>query len=246
MQCSGVEWLERGSAIPLDSQGVTRLVTPDRLLTRKRLILSLAFLCDERPGYPFRVVFIATKMGRMWRNAGRKRLCLRNFAAEQAVSCFSKVRFFSGSFREHLPMNVLAIDIGGTGVKLLLTGETERRRFDSGPEMTPEKMVAGVKEITADWNYDVVAIGYPGVVRNNQPLAEPHNLAPGWVGFDFQAAFGRPVKVINDAAMQALGSYQTGKMLFLGLGTGLGLASGGGRRAGADGTCPFEDRQGHV
>jgi polyphosphate glucokinase len=121
-------------------------------------------------------------------------------------------------------MNVLAIDIGGTGVKLLLTGETERRRFDSGPEMTPEKMVAGVKEITADWNYDVVAIGYPGVVRNNQPLAEPHNLAPGWVGFDFQAAFGRPVKVINDAAMQALGSYQTGKMLFLGLGTGLGSA----------------------
>jgi polyphosphate glucokinase len=121
-------------------------------------------------------------------------------------------------------MNVLSIDIGGTGVKFLVTGETEQRRFDSGPSMTPELMVDGVKKQAADWKYDVVAIGYPGAVRHNQPIAEPHNLAPGWIGFDFEAAFGCPVKMINDAAMQALGSYKGGSMLFLGLGTGLGTA----------------------
>jgi predicted NBD/HSP70 family sugar kinase len=121
-------------------------------------------------------------------------------------------------------MNVLSIDIGGTGVKFLVTGETEQRRFDSGPSMTPEMMVDGVKKQAADWKYDVVAIGYPGAVRHNQPIAEPHNLAPGWIGFDFEAAFGCPVKMINDAAMQALGSYKGGSMLFLGLGTGLGTA----------------------
>jgi predicted NBD/HSP70 family sugar kinase len=121
-------------------------------------------------------------------------------------------------------MNVLSIDIGGTGVKFLVTGETEHRRFDSGPSMTPEMMVAGVKKQAADWKYDVVAIGYPGAVRHNQPIAEPHNLAPGWIGFDFEAAFGCPVKMINDAALQALGSYKGGSMLFLGLGTGLGTA----------------------
>jgi predicted NBD/HSP70 family sugar kinase len=121
-------------------------------------------------------------------------------------------------------MNVLSIDIGGTGVKFLVTGETERRRFDSGPSMTPEMMVAGVKKLATDWKYDVVAIGYPGAVRHNQPIAEPHNLAPGWIGFDFEAAFGCPVKMINDAALQALGSYKGGSMLFLGLGTGLGTA----------------------
>jgi polyphosphate glucokinase len=121
-------------------------------------------------------------------------------------------------------MNVLSIDIGGTGVKFLVTGETEQRRFDSGPSMTPEMMVDGVKKQAADWKYDIVAIGYPGAVRHNQPIAEPHNLAPGWIGFDFEAAFGCPVKMINDAAMQALGSYKGGSMLFLGLGTGLGTA----------------------
>lgn len=121
-------------------------------------------------------------------------------------------------------MNVLSIDIGGTGVKFLVTGETEHRRFDSGPSMTPEMMVDGVKKQAADWKYDVVAIGYPGAVRHNQPIAEPHNLAPGWIGFDFEAAFGCPVKMINDAALQALGSYKGGSMLFLGLGTGLGTA----------------------
>ncbi|MFN0021733.1 MAG: ROK family protein [Pirellulaceae bacterium] len=121
-------------------------------------------------------------------------------------------------------MNVLTIDIGGTGVKILATGETERRRFDSGPTMTPEVMVTGVKKLAADWKYDVVSIGYPGTVRNNRPFTEPHNLASGWVGFDFESAFGCPLKMINDAAMQALGSYQGRNMLFLGLGTGLGSA----------------------
>ncbi|MBI3866757.1 MAG: ROK family protein [Planctomycetia bacterium] len=121
-------------------------------------------------------------------------------------------------------MKVLAIDVGGTGVKLLATGETERRRFESGPAMTPELMVSGVKKLAADWKYDVVSIGYPGIVRGNRPVTEPHNLAPGWVGFDFDAAFDCPLKMINDAAMQALGSYKGGSMLFLGLGTGLGSA----------------------
>ena len=121
-------------------------------------------------------------------------------------------------------MNILSIDIGGTGVKFLATGETERRRFDSGPAMTPELMVEGVKKMTVEWKYDVVAIGFPGPVRHNQPSGEPHNLASGWIGFDFEAAFGCPVKMINDAALQAIGSYKGGSMLFLGLGTGLGSA----------------------
>ncbi|HTY85817.1 MAG TPA: ROK family protein [Candidatus Acidoferrum sp.] len=119
-------------------------------------------------------------------------------------------------------MNILAIDIGGTHVKILATGETERREFESGLSLTPRRMVAGVKKLAKDWKYDVVSIGYPGPVLRNRPMAEPHNLARGWVGFNFEAAFKRPVKVINDAAMQALGSYRRGKMLFLGLGTGLG------------------------
>jgi polyphosphate glucokinase len=119
-------------------------------------------------------------------------------------------------------MNVMAIDIGGTHVKILATGQKERREFESGPKLTPQLMVAGVKKLAKDWKYDVVSMGYPGPVLRNRPLAEPHNLAKGWVGFKFETAFKHPVKVINDAAMQALGSYKGGKMLFLGLGTGLG------------------------
>ena len=119
-------------------------------------------------------------------------------------------------------MNVLVVDVGGTHVKLLATGQSEPRKFVSGPTLTAEQMVAGVKELARDWKYDVVAIGYPGPVLDGRPVAEPHNLVPGWVGFDYQAAFGCPVKLINDAAMQALGSYNGGKLLFLGLGTGLG------------------------
>jgi predicted NBD/HSP70 family sugar kinase len=120
--------------------------------------------------------------------------------------------------------NILVVDVGGTNVKVLATGQEEPRKFPSGPALTAEQMVAGVKVLVADWPYDVVSVGYPGFVMRGRPIADPHNLAPGWAGFDFEAAFGCPVKVINDAAMQALGSYQGGKMLFLGLGTGLGAA----------------------
>jgi polyphosphate glucokinase len=121
-------------------------------------------------------------------------------------------------------MNVLAVDVGGTNVKILASGQKEPRKFPSGPELTPERMVSGVKELAAGWKYDVVSIGYPGRVVGDRAVTEPRNLAHGWVGFDFAAAFGCPVKVINDAAMQALGSYNGGTMLFLGLGTGLGSA----------------------
>lgn len=121
-------------------------------------------------------------------------------------------------------MNVLAVDVGGTHVKVLVSGQTEARRFDSGPGLVPRSMISGVKKITGDWAFDVVSIGYPGPVLRNKPASEPHNLGRGWMGFNFETAFGRPVKVINDAAMQALGSYRGGKMLFLGLGTGLGSA----------------------
>jgi polyphosphate glucokinase len=121
-------------------------------------------------------------------------------------------------------MNVLVIDIGGTHVKVLATGQDAHREFDSGPTLTPKRMVSGVRKLVADWKYDVISIGYPGPVLRNRPVSEPWNLGKGWAGFDFKAAFKRPVKVVNDAAMQALGSYKGGKMLFLGLGTGLGSA----------------------
>jgi polyphosphate glucokinase len=121
-------------------------------------------------------------------------------------------------------MNVLGIDVGGTYVKILATGQKELRRFSSGPTMAPQQMVSGVTKLAAEWQYDVLSIGYPGLVLRGRVAAEPYNLAPGWVGFNFAAAFERPVKLLNDAAMQALGSYQGGAMLFLGLGTGLGSA----------------------
>jgi len=121
-------------------------------------------------------------------------------------------------------MKVLVIDIGGNSVKLLVTGENEPRKFPSGPTLTPRRMVSNVLKLTEDWTYDAVSIGYPGRVRNNRPSVEPINLGKGWIRFDYAKAFGVKVKVINDAAMQALGSYRGGKMLFLGLGTGLGTA----------------------
>jgi len=114
------------------------------------------------------------------------------------------------------------VDVGGTNVKILATGHETPIKFPSGPSLTPEQMVAGVLKAAVDWDYDVVSIGYPGPVLRGRPVSEPPNLGPGWVGFDFEAAFGCPVKLVNDAAMQALGSYEGGKMLFLGLGTGLG------------------------
>jgi polyphosphate glucokinase len=121
-------------------------------------------------------------------------------------------------------MNVLVIDIGGTHVKVLATGRKAHREFDSGPTLTPKQMVADVKKLVADWKYAAISIGYPGPVLRNRPVSEPWNLGKGWAGFNFEGAFKCPVKVVNDAAMQALGSYKGGKMLFLGLGTGLGSA----------------------
>lgn len=141
-------------------------------------------------------------------------------------------------------MKVLVVDIGGTSVKMLATGQEPRRKFSSGPDMTPQQMVAGVKQLTGDWRYDAVSIGYPGVARHDRVVKEPVNLAPGWVGFDFAAAFGKPLRLINDAAMQALGSYREGTLLFLGLGTGLGSAMVfGGMLAPMElGHLPYRDR----
>jgi polyphosphate glucokinase len=119
---------------------------------------------------------------------------------------------------------ILVIDVGGTHVKVRVTGQREERKIPSGSAMTAARMVREVKRSVKDWEYDVISIGYPGPVIHGCPVHEPHNLGGGWVGFDFGKAFGRPVKVINDAAMQALGSYKGGRMLFLGLGAGLGSA----------------------
>jgi polyphosphate glucokinase len=121
-------------------------------------------------------------------------------------------------------MKTLVIDVGGTNVKILATGQDKPRKFPSGPRLTALLMVENVQKASADWEFDGVSIGYPGPVIHDKAVLEPRNLAPGWVDFDFTAAFGKPVKLINDAAMQALGSYEGGRMLFLGLGTGLGSA----------------------
>ncbi|MEP6473574.1 MAG: ROK family protein [Gemmatimonadota bacterium] len=121
-------------------------------------------------------------------------------------------------------MRILVVDIGGTHVKLMITGRRGRVKFDSGQSMTPTRMMKQIRTLIRDWTFDVASIGYPGVVRDDAPAVEPHNLGRGWVGFDFASAFGRPVRLINDAAMQALGGYRGGTMLFLGLGTGLGSA----------------------
>jgi predicted NBD/HSP70 family sugar kinase len=122
------------------------------------------------------------------------------------------------------PATILVIDLGGSKVKILATGETEPRSCRSGKRLTPTQLVAAVHELAAGWTYEDVSLGYPGVVGTRGPRSEPGNLGPGWVGFNFAAAFGCPVRIINDAAMQALGHYEGGRMLFLGLGTGLGSA----------------------
>jgi polyphosphate glucokinase len=121
-------------------------------------------------------------------------------------------------------LTVLVVDVGGSHVKILASGKKAPRKFASGPTLTAQQMVAGVLKAAKGWQYQAVSIGYPGLVLRGRPVAEPHNLGPGWVGFDFQSAFACPVKVTNDAVMQALGSYRGGRMLFLGLGTGLGSA----------------------
>ncbi|RUV67826.1 MAG: ROK family protein [Mesorhizobium sp.] len=119
---------------------------------------------------------------------------------------------------------VLAIDIGGSHVKILTSVGGEERRTDSGPGLTPQQMIAAVQTLADGWPYDVISMGYPGPVHHNKPLTDPANLGKGWVGCDFATQFGKPVKVVNDALMQAIGSYEGGRMLFLGLGTGLGAA----------------------
>jgi polyphosphate glucokinase len=121
-------------------------------------------------------------------------------------------------------IKVLVIDVGGTHVKVLATGHKKEIEFDSGPKMTASQMVRDVREAAAGWEYSAVSIGYPGPVVHGRPLTEPPNLGGGWVRFNFERAFGHPVKLVNDAAMQAIGSYEGGRMLFLGLGTGLGSA----------------------
>ena len=119
---------------------------------------------------------------------------------------------------------MLAVDVGGSHVKLLVPGESKARRVESGPDLTAEQMVDGVAAAAAGWSWDVVTIGIPTPVRGNKAIAEPANLGKGWVGFDYEAALAKPTKLLNDAAMQAVGSYEGGRMLFLGLGTGLGSA----------------------
>ena len=120
-------------------------------------------------------------------------------------------------------MDVLVIDVGGTHVKLCSSPDVENGfKFDSGANLTPESLVEQVRALTHDWHYDVISIGFPGVVNRSEPEEEPGNLGNGWVGFDFERAFGKPVRLVNDAVLQALGAYDGGRMIFLGLGTGLG------------------------
>jgi polyphosphate glucokinase len=149
----------------------------------------------------------------------------RELAAVDARSPLNNVRGAARRDRvdkKSLGKNVLVVDIGGTSVKILASGHKIHRSFPSGPKLTPKEMVSSVKRLAADWTYDAVSIGYPGPVLCGRPIAEPYNLGRGWVGFNFAEAFSCSVMVINDAAMQAVGSYNGGKMLFLGLGTGLG------------------------
>jgi polyphosphate glucokinase len=131
--------------------------------------------------------------------------------------------------RDRHPQAILTVDVGGSRVKILASGQTEPRRRPTGPNMTPQDMVAAVQEMAKGWEYEAISLGYPGQVGDDGPRSEPGNLGPSWVGFNFAAAFGKPVRIMNDAAMQALGSYDGGRMLFLGLGTGLGstLIAGG-------------------
>jgi polyphosphate glucokinase len=152
--------------------------------------------------------------------AGDRRITHLPVARDQATCWINGDSFFA----KEPVVKVLVVDVGGTHVKILATGQETEREMVSGPTLTPQAMVDGVRKMAGDWQYDVVSIGYPGPVVRGLPRLEPHNLGQGWVGFDYAAAFEHPVKLVNDAAMQALGSYEGGSMLFLGLGTGLGSA----------------------
>jgi polyphosphate glucokinase len=121
-------------------------------------------------------------------------------------------------------MNVLMVDVGGTNVKVMVSYDDELRKFSSGEKLTATEMVRGVLEISAGLDFDRISIGFPGLVQNGWPVREPHNLGDGWVGFEYSEAFGKPVRCINDAAMQALGNYVNGRLLFLGFGTSIGAA----------------------
>jgi len=134
------------------------------------------------------------------------------------------IRYREGTMKPKKKPVVLAVDVGGSHVKVRVANRRDTRQFVSGPHMTASRMVSDVHKLTGDWKYDAVSIGYPGIVTHGKIVTEPHNLGGGWVGFDFRKAFGRPTRLINDAAMQAMGSYRGGRMLFLGLGTGLGSA----------------------
>ena len=138
------------------------------------------------------------------------------------MAIVAELRKALGDRSEPAPKSILAVDIGGSKVKLLVSGETEPRRFASGKTLTPAAMVERIREVAGEWKFDAISIGYPGLVGDVGPKSEPMNLGRGWVGFDFPAALGCPVRMINDASMQALGSYDGGRMLFLGLGTGVG------------------------
>jgi len=143
-------------------------------------------------------------------------------------------------------MKVLAVDVGGSHVKILATGQKQKREIVSGPRMTARQMVSRVKKLSEGWAYEVVSVGFPGPVLHNRPVAEPYNLGLGWMGFDFASAFDLPVRVVNDAAMQALGSYEGGKMLFLGLGTGLGFYDDRERHRRTDGTWSLALQERHL
>lgn len=142
--------------------------------------------------------------------------------AEPAAESSSAAEASETSAKSKVPTSILVVDIGGTKVKFLATGHTHPRKASSGKAFTPARLVETVRELAEGWEYEAISIGYPGLVGSHGPRSEPGNLGPGWVGFDFAAAFGKPVKMMNDAAMQALGSYEGGRMLFLGFGTGLG------------------------
>jgi polyphosphate glucokinase len=122
------------------------------------------------------------------------------------------------------PQKILVVDAGGSNIKLMVSGSEERIKFESGPRFTPRALMAGIRKVAGDWDYEAVSLGLPTPIVRDLPAREPNNLGRGWMKFDYAAAFGKPVKLINDAAMQALGSYEGGRMLFIGLGTGLGSA----------------------
>ena len=164
----------------------------------------------------------ASKKAKRKKSKSKKTVSQKGTKAVVQVNLMPSTQSYGTAKENKEPAQILVVDVGGTHVKILESKKKVARKFNSGPKMTAEMMVSGVQKLAQGWQYDAISIGYPGVVLHGKPLSEPYSLGGGWVGFDFQKAFGCPVKLINDAAMQAMGSYEGGKMLFLGLGTGLG------------------------